>query len=203
MPWPVGFLLSWLISVLPCRGGWGTDGPALARTWEDIRKILTAAEDDSWEPLPPRFPKLSFKLLLDALIPDATHLNHFAVNLGAADGREHDPVFPLFEDGYAGIAVEADPSLYDALSANLASVNKSNAVFIVIEKVQPPTLKALLERYKAPSDFDCLKIDIDSIDLPVLESILQSGYVPKVLMLEVNPDIPPPFQFHLECLVSL
>ncbi|CAE7403808.1 unnamed protein product [Symbiodinium sp. CCMP2456] len=170
----------------------------VAQRWEDIQAIMRSAEDESWKPLPLRIPKMSFKMLLDALLPDTGSRNYFAVNVGAREGLFHDPVYPLFADGYRGLAIEADPQWYENLTANLAEVNSSKAVFIVKEKAQPYTMKEVLDRFQTPLDFDCLKIDIDSIDLPILQSILQTGFSPKMFMIEVNYDFPPPFQFALE-----
>jgi len=44
-------------------------------------------------------------------------------------------------------------------------------------------------------DPDVLKMDIDSYDADLLEKILDLGYRPKVIMVEMNPDIPPPIIF--------
>ena len=46
---------------------------------------------------------------------------------------------------------------------------------------------------KAKKDLDALKIDIDSFDLDLAALILKLGYKPKVIMVEMNPDIPPPY----------
>ena len=120
------------------------------------------------------------------------------MNIGARDGIIHDQVYPLFKEGYGGLAIEADAAFQDRLASNLAAVNGSNAIFVVMEAAQPPSINALFQKFRVPFDFDCLKIDIDSIDLPILQSILLSGYSPKLIMIEMNPDIPPPFQIYLE-----
>jgi hypothetical protein len=46
-----------------------------------------------------------------------------------------------------------------------------------------------------PGDTDLLKLDIDGYDGPVLREILRAGFRPKVLQLEVQPEIPPPIEF--------
>ena len=140
-----------------------------------------------------KFPHVTFQMLLDRLSPRGG--NGFAVNIG---GQNHDPIYPLFERGYAGLAIEAEPRWHDALIRNLAQVNSSQQVFIAMERVSPVTLPSLLWKFRVPSHFDALKNDIDSIDLTILRTVLHSGYSPQIVMIEVNHDIPPPFQFELE-----
>ena len=191
-------LLPWLRSVSLCAAGWGAEKPLVLHTWEDVRATIADAENGSWDALPTQFPKVTFKMLLDALVPDTTSRNRFVVNVGARDGKLPDPTFPLFMEGYAGLAIEADPQWQDTLHNNLAAVNSSAAIHTVMERVQPHSVISLLEKFSTPVDFDCLKIDIDSIDLAILQSVLRSGFSPKVVMIEINPDIPPPFQLNLE-----
>jgi hypothetical protein len=56
------------------------------------------------------------------------------------------------------------------------------------------TLAARLHR--VPKEFDVLKVDIDSIDLPICRAIIEGGYKPTIVMVEVNPNIPPPISFY-------
>ena len=164
---------------------------------QDLLAIVESAEDGSWKALPTVFPQVTFQMLADHFL-SLPGGKRFAVNIGARDGRDHDPVYPLFEQGYAGLAIEAEPRWHDVLAKNLAQVNSSEQVSIAIQRVSPVNLEVLFRKFRVPRDFEALKIDIDSIDLPILQTILRSGYSPKILMIEVNHDIPPPFQFHLE-----
>ena len=169
----------------------------LATEWEDLLAIVESAEDGTWKALPTSFAQVTFQMLVDRLLSPSGG-NGFAVNIGAQDGQNHDPIYPLFERGYAGLAIEAEPRWHDALTQNLAQVNSSQQVFIAMERVSPVNLLSLLGKFRVPSRFDALKIDIDSIDLTILRTILHSGYSPQIVMIEVNHDIPPPFQFELE-----
>ena len=98
-----------------------------------------------------KFPHVTFQMLLDRLSPRGG--NGFAVNIGAEDGQNHDPIYPLFERGYAGLAIEAEPRWHDALIRNLAQVNSSQQVFIAMERVSPVTLPSLLRKFRVPSHF--------------------------------------------------
>jgi hypothetical protein len=105
-------------------------------------------------------------------------------------------VYLLFEKGYGGVAVEADENMRSVLEDNLSVVNSSLRVFASIETVTPRGVRDLLQRYEIQKDFDALKIDIDSFDLAVLREVFRAGYLPKVIMMELNNDFPPPFQFY-------
>jgi hypothetical protein len=74
--------------------------------------------------------------------------------------------------------------------------NKDGKLQIVMQYAYPDTIAAKLRGLGCPIDLDVLKIDIDSIDLLVLTAIIEGGIKPKLLMVEINPDIPPPFLYH-------
>lgn len=66
---------------------------------QDLLAIVASAEDSSWKAFlraPP------FQMLADHFLSLPSGKG-FAVNIGARDGRDHDPVYPLFEKGYAGL----------------------------------------------------------------------------------------------------
>jgi hypothetical protein len=115
----------------------------------------------------------------------------YAVNLGAGDGVScNDPVYPLFQAGFSGLAVEgaASPALLNNLPA--ANIRKCPGTLIT-----PNNVVALLEASHCPQSPDFLKVDIDGYDAPVLLEILKAGYRPKVIQLEVQPEFPPPLEF--------
>jgi hypothetical protein len=112
---------------------------------------------------------------------------------GAADALGHgDPVYPLFKNfGYGGLAVEGNPQLLPFLTANLPGQNIAK----VTSFITPVSAVGLLTQSKAPLDMDYFKNDIDSYDCAVLYSVLKSGYKPKIIQVEVNPEIPYPIVF--------
>lgn len=168
--------------------------------WKEQRALLELAEAPG-PLLPPglvRLPRVGFALLLEALTPVAAR-SRFALNIGAGDGKTHDPVYPLFsEHGYAGLVMEAHPAAVAALLETLSPFNATGELRICAERVRPPAVRGLLKRFAVPRDLDALKIDIDSFDLPVMRAVLQAGYLPKVVAMEINPDIPPPLRWHME-----
>lgn len=115
----------------------------------------------------------------------------YAVNLGALDGRSmNDPVYPLYAMGYDGLAVEGDddPLLAENLPAE--GVRKITGVYIT-----PDNILSMLHDADCPLDCDMLKIDIDGYDGAILRKIIEGGYRPKVITMEVNPEFPPPIAF--------
>ena len=117
--------------------------------------------------------------------------NRYAVNLGCGDGKSmNDPVHPLFAKGYAGLAVEGEKN--EDLFRNLPAKNihKLSGMFVT-----PYNVCEMLDIYNCPRDCDFFKIDLDGYDGVVLRTALESGFRPKVLQAEVNPEIPPPVSF--------
>jgi hypothetical protein len=115
----------------------------------------------------------------------------YAVNFGAGNGRSYnDPVYPLFAMGYGGLAVEGEKN--SELEANLPSnkIKKLTGTYVT-----PENIGRILKDANCPQSPDFLKIDIDGYDASILNSILELGYRPKVLQIEVNPEFPPPIEF--------
>lgn len=62
------------------------------------------------------------------------------------------------------------------------------------EQVTPQNAVAMLRRGSVPVNVDVIKVDIDSCDCQVADSVLHA-YHPKVFLLEINPCFPPPVRF--------
>jgi len=129
---------------------------------------------------------------MDELVPTSGQ-NKFVINLGANDGARHDPSFPLIvERGYGGILVEGDPAFKKRLYNNLKPFNASGNVHVSWGFASATAIGPRLLRLGCPREPDALKIDVDGLDAALLEGILLSGITPKSVVVEVNPDIPPP-----------
>ena len=137
---------------------------------------------------------ISFSILLDRYVPPAGR-SRFAINIGAKDGRKNDPVYELLAQGFGGVAFEGDPAVEAALRTNLANANISEGVRISWGFVTPQDVAPRLAALGTPRSPDSLKLDIDSFDLDVLSAVLNAGFRPKVVMVEINPDYPPPIVF--------
>ena len=115
----------------------------------------------------------------------------FTINIGARTGDGYDPVWPLVQRGFGGVALEGHAPSLVRLQSNLARHNASGRLRVVPGFVTPDDIVGRLEAHGVPLSPDVLKIDIDSIDGAVLSAVL-ACYTPKALMIEINPDFPPP-----------
>jgi len=103
-----------------------------------------------------------------------------------------DPVYPLFAmRGYHGLCVEGNPQYMPLLNQNLPSpkIKKVQAM------INPSNVVGLLQGAAAPKGMDLFKNDIDGYDCAVHLAVMDAGYRPKVIEVEVNPDVPAPITF--------
>jgi hypothetical protein len=115
----------------------------------------------------------------------------YVVNLGAYDGVSfNDPSYPFFQAGYKGLAIEGHEN--EDLFKNLPSPEITKLTRCILT---PSNVAQVFSQCQVPKTLDYLKLDIDGYDGPVLVEILKAGYRPRLLQVEVNPEIPPPFEF--------
>lgn len=115
----------------------------------------------------------------------------YCIDIAAADGRQASNTFPLFRDGWSGLAVEADPAMFERLAINYSGLPQAT---LHRGFVTPLNVVSLLAAAGAPTDFAFLSLDIDGYDHDVLKSIL-SVYRPGLMCVEHNEKIPPPVSF--------
>ena len=59
-----------------------------------------------------------------------------------------------------------------------------------ISWVSPSTVSNMFSKERVPRDFVYLKLDMDADDCATLVAILASGYRPRVVQIEMTPEIP-------------
>ena len=132
--------------------------------------------------------------------------------------RPMDPIYPLLARGFGGVAIEVNrrfagpgaegvgagadaggeapesmmPYASGILSAAMSEVNSSGAVAIEWAAATPQNIEGILRAHNTPTDFDALHVDLDGAELPLLRAILHAGYAPRAVVLNFNPDVPPP-----------
>ena len=115
----------------------------------------------------------------------------YAVNIGCGDGLEfEDPVYPLYAKGFKGVAIDAWP--HELLARNLGEFD---VILRPATHLTTSNVVSVLREAACPLTPSFLKIDIDGVDAPILESILEGGIRPHVIQAEVNTEIPPPYAF--------
>jgi hypothetical protein len=103
------------------------------------------------------------------LIPHSKS-NKVAINIGARDGIDHDPVYELYQNySYIGICFEGDTKMLPILRDNMKKINDSGKIHIIEEFAKVNKMKSILNYYKIPKDLDVLKVDIDSYDYAILK----------------------------------
>lgn len=113
------------------------------------------------------------------------------VDIGAADGVNSSCTLNLAKDyGWSGVCFE-----YGSLTKISYAYRKFNNINLCQVKVKPDNISSLLFSYNIEKNFGFLNLDIDSYDLPVMESILIAGYKPYIISMEINEKIPPPIEF--------
>ncbi len=98
--------------------------------------------------------------IVDAVLPRAAPGTRpgAVVNLGARDGRTHDPTYPLFARGHPGAAFEGWEPIFPALDANLGPF-AGGGVAVIHEYARPDTFVAKLAGAGVtPANLDVLKI---------------------------------------------
>lgn len=146
--------------------------------------------------------RISFQNILQEFV-DTGEENRFVINLGAQDGDNYDPIFELLQKEkqvdryYSAIFIEASRAHEQKLVRNARRFNSTGHMQVYIEYALPTTILSRLQSANCPLNPDVLKVDIDSVDLPVLQAIFQTSTIrPKVVMAEVNSDIPLPLMWH-------
>lgn len=141
------------------------------------------------------------KISLEGLSRSVFGKSMAAVNIGARDGIDHDPLYSVYHNlSFSGIVFEGNPAMQPILAANMAQANRSRNVHVINEFASSKTIGDKFAQYKIPQDLDVLKIDIDSQDFAILAAILalNVNYKPRIVIVEFNPDLPPPLSWYLD-----
>jgi len=117
----------------------------------------------------------------------------YVVDIAASDGVTQSCTLPFFRNAkWSGLAVEMDAEKFAKLAYAYAGFQN---VRLAKCRVVPGNIAALLVAYEVPTDFSILNLDIDSYDLFVICAMLQAGFRPKIITMEINEKLPPPLFF--------
>eukprot|EP00392_Amoebophrya_sp_AT5.2_P002672 g2677.t1 len=158
----------------------------------------------------------SFLPHADLLVANGFALTGTFLNIGAKDGMVEDPCVDFARKYLAkGIHFEKNETECRIAQRNFNNeLPKSTVQTVVCDEVTPMNIVKLLDEnaeaitgaaggtnnkaartMMMPRHFDLIKIDIDSYDATVLKELLNNHFSAKLIFLEVNPTIPPPYQF--------
>lgn len=114
----------------------------------------------------------------------------FCVEAGAGNGGPTNPTYGvLTEHAWRGLLVECDADKFSALAGRWPSVALSNA------RLDPYNVATLFASHDVPRNFEWFVLDIDGYDCSVAEAVLDAGYRPQLLTVEVNEKIAYPIKF--------
>lgn len=117
----------------------------------------------------------------------------YIIDIAASDGITQSCTFGFFSDSHwQGLAIEVNSQKFSRLSY-LYSNNPQ--IGLAKCRVTPDNVSSIFSSFSVPVNFDFLNLDIDSFDLHVIISILDAGYLPKLISIEINEKIPPPLFF--------
>ena len=129
------------------------------------------------------------------LIHEIPSTHPFLVNIGAAsaNGGQYDPTFTLLNETESFSALLVDPNTNPALFN--AYPHRSN-IQIIHDFIWSETIiETIFKRYRIPQNLTILKVDIDSYECTLLQTILQANYRPQFIHTEFNPIFRPPIIF--------
>jgi len=139
----------------------------------------------------PTYSNLNEQSVINRYINTLNLESKCCVDIGASDGLSMSNTYPLYKDGWSGLAVEFDAKKFSALASsyiNFPNVNLAKCM------VTPENIISLLSANGIPETFEFLSLDIDGYDYFVLDEIL-AKYRPKLICTEINEKIPPPIKF--------
>lgn len=103
--------------------------------------------------------------------------NKVFVEFGVEDGTQCNTRLLRERHGWTGLQMDG--------SEARPEVNKQQ------EFITATNICALFRKYSIPQHMDLLSVDIDFFDYCVLRNILQCGYVPRVIIAEINASLGP------------
>ena len=151
-----------------------------------VNRMKIVREDNSFANESAAIEQIFEKLVID---------EKYLVDIGAADGiRQSSSAVFLNERGWSGSLFEYDSDSFSKL-AFLYSDRED--LQLCNSKITPMNISGLLEHLGVPKNFGFLNIDIDSYDLSVVREILNSGFSPHAISMEINENFPPEIQFEV------
>lgn len=116
------------------------------------------------------------------------------IEFGAWDGIHLSNSYNLFNKGWSGIYIEAEPERFNDLVNNfLLHRDRVDCVNAYVGFSDNDNLDTLVENYSNKREFDFVSIDVDGLDYFIFEKM--NKYLPKVICIEVNAGHHPDYPF--------
>jgi hypothetical protein len=121
--------------------------------------------------------------ILDILRKHLLNSNRYFVEIGAADGIENNTGWLLIAEKYSGVLIEGSPDLVERAKRTVVGYSigaEIHNMFVTTESVRD--IKALAFH----NDPDVFSLDIDGNDYYIAKAIFDSGFRPKIFVVEYN-----------------
>ena len=115
----------------------------------------------------------------------------FFLELGVGDGTENNTLI-LLSLGWKGVWVGGSDLAFETSSSKKLKFYKN---WITVENILSIVNKGL--NHLKVKELDLISVDLDGNDFHIVEKILNSGFFPKVFILEYNAKFPPPVEFKI------
>jgi hypothetical protein len=127
--------------------------------------------------------------IIDFLASFISTPNRYFIEIGSSDGLENNSSYLAFAKKYSGIMIEGDQSKAERAKKYLERFNWG--VEYINSFVDKDNISELLTKKSLYLNPDFFSLDIDGIDFYVMESVLSSGYRPKIVSVEYNSTFGP------------
>jgi methyltransferase FkbM-like protein len=128
--------------------------------------------------------------MLDEIFRRIGEGNGWCLEVGAWDGEHFSNTCAFWRDrGWSAALVECNDESFAGLKEKTRAFPKVHAFHRRLTISGPNSLEAILQEAGAPQDIDLVSIDVDGNDYHIFGSLQK--FVPRVVVLEHNPTIPP------------
>jgi len=144
-------------------------------------RIVDLAHPGSWEFS--GFSQNGEDGILDVLRKQLLRSNRYFVEIGAADGIENNTAWLVVAEKYDGMMIEGDPHLVERARRVITGYSigtECHNMFMTRKNVHE------LGRLACHHDPDVFSLDIDGNDYYIADAILDSGFRPKIFVVEYN-----------------
>jgi hypothetical protein len=121
--------------------------------------------------------------ILDVLRRQLRSSNRYFIEIGAADGIENNTAWLIVAEKYNGLMIEGNPRLVERAVRTIVGYSigtECNNMFVTRDSAK--YLKSMALHH----DPDVFSLDIDGNDYYIAQAVLDSGFRPKIFVVEYN-----------------
>ena len=131
--------------------------------------------------------------VVKAYLKDLNLSKKYFVDIGASDGVNSSATLEFAKDAeWDGLSIEFDKKKFSKLKYVYKRFKNIN---LLNKKVTPDNVEVIFSDACVPKNLTFINLDIDSYDLEIINQILDSGFRPDIVSIEINEKIPPPIYF--------